>query len=58
MKVGKLTNGLAVRLVRSHHPGGVNALHCDGSVAFYDDGIDLAVWQAVATIDLGKVISN
>ena len=54
MKVGKLTNGL----VRSYHPGGVNALHCDGSVAFYDDGIDLAVWQAVATIDLGEVISN
>ena len=43
---------------RSYHPGGVNALHCDGSVAFYDDGIDLAVWQAVATIDLGEVISN
>ena len=43
---------------RSYHPGGVNALHCDGSVAFYDDGIDLAVWQAVATIDGAEVISQ
>ena len=43
---------------RSYHPGGVNALHCDGSVAFYDDGIDLAVWQAVATIAGGEVVSS
>lgn len=43
---------------RSYHPGGVNALHGDGSVAFYDDGIDLVVWQALATIDGGELFSN
>lgn len=43
---------------RSYHPGGVNALSCDGHVAFYSDSIDLAVWQAVATIDGGEVVSQ
>ena len=43
---------------RSYHPGGVNAILGDGSVTFYDDGIDLAVWQALATLDGGEVISQ
>ena len=43
---------------RSWHPGGVNALHCDGSVAFFDDGIDFAVWEAFATVAGEEVISN
>ena len=42
---------------RSYHSGGVNALSCDGHVAFYSDSIDLSVWQAVGTIDGGEVIS-
>ena len=40
MKVGKLTNGLAVRLVRSHHPGGVNVTFLDGHVAFLTNDVD------------------
>lgn len=36
---------------RSRHSGGVNALHCDGSVAFYSDGIATNVWQALGTMD-------
>jgi prepilin-type N-terminal cleavage/methylation domain-containing protein/prepilin-type processing-associated H-X9-DG protein len=43
---------------RSEHPGGVNALRCDGSVAFYGNAIDLAIWQAQATIDGGEVSSK
>jgi len=38
---------------RSRHPGdpgGVNALFCDGHVAFYSDSIDLFVWQDLATL--------
>jgi prepilin-type processing-associated H-X9-DG protein len=34
---------------RSRHEGGINASHCDGSVTFYADGIDLAVWRALST---------
>jgi hypothetical protein len=34
---------------RSRHPGGVIALSGDGHVAFYNDSIDLSVWQAAAT---------
>lgn len=34
---------------RSHHPGGVNASRCDGSVAFYDDSIDEFTWRAMTT---------
>jgi prepilin-type processing-associated H-X9-DG protein len=34
---------------RSHHPGGVNASKCDGSVAFYQDGVSPTVWQALTT---------
>ena len=43
---------------RSEHPGGVNALRCDGSVAFYENEIDAAIWRALASIDGGEEISN
>jgi prepilin-type N-terminal cleavage/methylation domain-containing protein len=33
---------------RSHHPGGVNASRCDGSVNFYSDSIDEFVWNALS----------
>jgi hypothetical protein len=34
---------------RSHHPGGVHASLCDGSVQFFNEGIDLEVWRAWST---------
>jgi prepilin-type processing-associated H-X9-DG protein len=35
---------------RSRHPGGVNAMMCDGSVQFIVDDVDLATWRAASTI--------
>jgi prepilin-type N-terminal cleavage/methylation domain-containing protein/prepilin-type processing-associated H-X9-DG protein len=43
---------------RSRHPGGVNVLFVDGHVGFYVDEVDLVVWQALATIADGEVISE
>ncbi|MEZ6103215.1 MAG: DUF1559 domain-containing protein [Pirellulaceae bacterium] len=34
---------------RSHHPGGVEATNCDGSVQFVADSIDLQTWRAMST---------
>ena len=34
---------------RSHHPGGVNASLCDGSVQFFGDTIALDVWRALSS---------
>jgi hypothetical protein len=36
---------------RSKHPGGVQAVRVDGSVDFYQNDIDIAVWQALASIN-------
>lgn len=40
----------------SYHPGGVNALLMDGSVRFFKDGVDLAVWRALATRSGGEIV--
>ncbi len=42
---------------RSRHPGGVNAVSCDGSVRFYKNTINVAVWRAASTTRGGEVIS-
>ena len=34
---------------RSRHPDGVNVVMCDGSVHFFNDYIELGVWQALST---------
>ncbi len=34
---------------RSHHPGGVMAVLCDGSVRLFSNSIDIAAWRALAT---------
>src|SRR5262245_46871389 len=43
------SSGHGLSTARSRHPGGVNALLCDGSVRFIADSIDLATWRALAT---------
>ena len=45
------------KAARSFHPGGVNALYCDGHVTFAKNSVNLGVWQAVATRAGGEVIS-
>lgn len=35
----------------STHPGGMNAVKCDGSVEFITDGIDAVAWSALGTRD-------
>lgn len=34
---------------RSHHPGGVTASRCDGSLDFINDNIELRVWRAICS---------
>jgi prepilin-type N-terminal cleavage/methylation domain-containing protein/prepilin-type processing-associated H-X9-DG protein len=41
---------------RSKHPGGVNAALCDGSVHFFAETIDLAVWRALSTTQGGETV--
>ncbi len=45
------------RSARSMHPGGVNAARVDGSVRFYSDDINPAVWRALATRSGEETIS-
>jgi len=45
------------KAARSLHPGGVNALYCDGHVAFAKDSNNRSVWQALSTRAGGEVIS-
>jgi len=41
---------------RSHHPGGVNAAMCDGSIHFFSDYIEWNVWQAMSTAQGGEPV--
>ncbi len=43
---------------RSRHPGGVNALLADGSVKFFKDTINLAVWRSLSSPGGGEVVSS
>ena len=40
---------------RSNHTGGVNVGLCDGSIRFISNGIPLATWQALSTMNGGEV---
>jgi prepilin-type N-terminal cleavage/methylation domain-containing protein/prepilin-type processing-associated H-X9-DG protein len=40
---------------RSRHPGGINALFCDGSVRFVKDGIDTRTWRNLGWISDGGI---
>ncbi|WP_435020275.1 DUF1559 domain-containing protein [Tundrisphaera sp. TA3] len=43
---------------RSRHPGGVNAVNCDGSVKFYKNTVNPLTWQALASSQGGEIISS
>ncbi len=42
---------------RSLHPGGVNALSCDGHVQFIKNTVSVLVWQGLGSRNGGEVIS-
>jgi prepilin-type N-terminal cleavage/methylation domain-containing protein/prepilin-type processing-associated H-X9-DG protein len=42
---------------RSKHPGGVNALFCDGSVKFVKNSIAIAVWRSLSTTSGAEIVS-
>jgi prepilin-type N-terminal cleavage/methylation domain-containing protein/prepilin-type processing-associated H-X9-DG protein len=48
----------AQKAARSRHPGGVNTLFADGSVHFIGNGIALATWRALGTINGGEVVGD
>ena len=41
---------------QSNHPGGVNALFCDGSVHFVKDGVQPLIWMALGTRSNQEVV--
>jgi prepilin-type N-terminal cleavage/methylation domain-containing protein/prepilin-type processing-associated H-X9-DG protein len=43
---------------RSRHPGGVNAVYCDGSIHFISDTIDSSTWQCLGFIADDKTITK
>ena len=43
---------------RSRHPGGVNAVMCDGSVRFFADSIQLSTWAALSSMNGGEQINE
>ena len=43
---------------RGKHPGGVNALLCDGHVQFIKDTINVGVWQALGSRNGGEAVSS
>lgn len=44
------------KAARSFHLGGVNALFCDGHVAFARDSVDVRTWRALGTRAGGEVV--
>jgi prepilin-type N-terminal cleavage/methylation domain-containing protein/prepilin-type processing-associated H-X9-DG protein len=48
----------AIKAARSNHPGGLNALFCDGHVAFIKNTVNVVTWRALATRASGEVISS
>jgi len=60
-KRGDCLNGMVTQAwmaPRSWHPGGVNALFCDGHVAFLSDSLSQDVIHALATRNGGEVVQT
>ena len=49
---------IGVAGARSYHPGGVNVVYVDGHVEFKSENIDLLLWQALATTNVGEIINE
>ena len=44
-------------VARSQHPGGVNAVMCDGSTVFIPNTISLAIWSGLGTMNQNESVS-
>jgi type II secretory pathway pseudopilin PulG len=44
-------------VARSRHPGGVNAVVCDGGTVFIPDMISLSVWQGLGSMNQNESVS-
>jgi len=42
----------------SYHPGGANAVMCDGSVKFFKESVNLQVWMGLGTRAGGEIVSS
>jgi prepilin-type N-terminal cleavage/methylation domain-containing protein/prepilin-type processing-associated H-X9-DG protein len=51
-------SGNYAHAARSRHPGGLNALMCDGSVRFLKNSINIVPYQALTTTRGGEVLSS
>ena len=49
---------MALMAPRSYHPGGANALYCDGHVDFLSDSIELRTLRALATRAGGELVNR
>lgn len=57
IKTDALWRALSLNVAaRSRHPGGVNALHCDGHVRFYPSTIAQETWQALGSRNGGDIV--
>lgn len=54
---GNGSHNKALSTARSYHPGGVNALFCDGGVRFVADNVEMTLWRGMATRDMREVVS-
>ncbi len=54
--IPKAAEHVCKRAFGSFHPGGLNVLKADGSVFFVKSTINLKVWQALATMQVGEII--
>lgn len=43
---------------RSHHPGGVNAARCDGSVNFCNNSVSVFVWQSLSSAAGSEILDE
>ncbi|MAT73347.1 MAG: hypothetical protein CMJ58_28005 [Planctomycetaceae bacterium] len=50
-------NAAQTLAARSHHPGGVQAALCDGSVRFVNDDVQLLAWRALSSREGGEVVA-
>lgn len=50
--------GRIATTAKSFHRGGVNIARCDGSVDFFSQNVDLAVWRAVGSRNGGEAIAG